>query len=128
MQKPCLNTANNLLEILEFSLLHSPTSEGNKLPMKGMLEIIGQVRSIISTHVSTSNSPRETLPNEMFDDSAFAFNGKSLNLELEVDKTSSSASAVTNSAVNYRPKVRTVPPEVRGRIRELVGMESEESF
>ena len=104
---PSLSTACNLLEMLEFSLVHAPKLETSTLPVNGILEIVRQVRLILTENSSTQEI-KPKIEDEMFDNSYFGING--------------------SPNVNYRPKVKTVPPEVRGRIRELVGIESEETF
>jgi hypothetical protein len=135
MTTPTLATASNLLEMLEFSLINAPKIETSSLPMNGMLEIIRQVRLIVEQNQPILEK-KTNIQDEMFDNSFFGINGKTivgrsnLGLELETEKISRSDSEIPggNQSINYRPKVRTVPPEVRGKIRELVGIESEETF
>lgn len=135
MTTPTLATASNLLEMLEFSLNNAPKIEASSLPINGMLEIIRQVRIIVDQNQPVQEK-KSNIQDEMFDNSFFGINGKTivgrsnLGLELETEKISRSDSEIpgSNQSVNYRPKVRTVPPEVRGKIRELVGIESEETF
>lgn len=144
MSTHSLEIAYNLLDLLEYSLGVGTSPRETALPIGGIREVLGQIKQIVGANCdsdrqinrqSTANSNGHSVRQENgtrreIDTkdpiSTISFDQKSHDLDEGTED--SDGVALERIAFMNIPKVRTVSPEIRGKIRELVGIEAEEVF
>ncbi len=148
MGNDSLKTAYDLLDLLEYSLSARDKNNGRGLPVGGIREIVTQIKDIVgrnggfqvlaenqkiipngdfSEHISDSDEKSMSLASRSRSEGIRT--RKANNLELDrADHADLESESVALERMSYMniPKVRTVPPDARGKIRELVGIDADE--
>lgn len=147
MANDSLKTAYDLLDLLEYSLRTGDGTRESGFPVGGIREIIAQIREIVGKNCDLK-AQAESQSISKNGNSSKHFNGlsrenavsvdlraenvgarsyQSNSLELDrMDSAGPESAALERMSYMNIPKVRTVPPEARGKIRELVGIETDE--
>ena len=144
MMNDSLKTAFDLLDLLEYSLRSGDGTKDREFPVGGIREVIGQIREIVGQNCASQAQAQNASTNGIatknsiglgdvavgIEDRLHSENvspNKSNNLELNrMDYSDPQSVALERMSYMNIPKVRTVPPDARGKIRELVGIDADE--